>query len=760
MPSLRTRRMIPCSLLILLGLSAWAPMTAGQDPTSANIDRLVSLAKVWSTVARSHPYLAYQPGIDWDAALLEAIPRVRAAHTAAEFERAIGSLLTVLADPASRVIRDPPQTHHDTAPPRAATHSLTDYGLVISTGDYAAPPDYPAVEAAMKRALEDLPKARALVLDLRSRSKLPPGWRGLSSVLLNGTGLAARLSSRAYSTPGQRTRIGFDFKVSTGHRVVPAPEAISVPVVFIVNANSDVPTEMLALQGEGLARVVAEGRVDESIAVSTTKLILADEVTVQVRLSELVFDDGVRPFTPDVVVDGSSSPPGKDEALAAAREALASRPPVRPRPTRVPARGITPMDTAMAEQLYPSADQRIFAVFRLWAAIDSRAPYRDLIGEDWDDVLRSFIPKVQQARGAREYHLAIAEMATHIHDSHALVRSTVLGEHFGTAAPPVRVRMIEGTPVIIGFRDEAAARAAGAAVGDVILEVDGEPVTERIRRYAAYVSASTPQALTRDVVDRRSTTAATGGVLFGQPESAATVEVRSASGEVKTLVLPRRTAFTSLLEQRSGEILRLLPGNIGYADLDRLRPEMVGEMFDRFKNTTAIIFDMRGYPRGLSQASVASRLTDRHSVAAAIFYTTVPAATSDPDADVETLATVETSQQRFQGAPKPYRGKTVMLIDERTQSAAEHLGLFLEMANGTTFIGSETAGANGNVTTIRLPGQISVSFSGLGVKHADGRQLQRVGLVPDVRVTPTLEGIRAGRDEVLEAAIEFLTQRR
>ena len=64
--------------------------------------------------------------------------------------------------------------------------------------------------------------------------------------------------------------------------------------------------------------------------------------------------------------------------------------------------------------------------------------------------------------------------------------------------------------------------------------------------------------------------------------------------------------------------------------------------------------------------------------------------------------------------------------------------------------------ANGDVTT-RLRG-IIVSFTGQSVRHADGRQLQRVGLQPDVEVRPTIEGIRAGEDEVLQRAIEYLEE--
>ena len=73
-----------------------------------------------------------------------------------------------------------------------------------------------------------------------------------------------------------------------------------------------------------------------------------------------------------------------------------------------------------------------------------------------------------------------------------------------------------------------------------------------------------------------------------------------------------------------------------------------------------------------------------------------------------------------------------------------------------TFIGTPTNGANGNVTNMVLPGNLFVSFTGQEVRHADGRRLQRVGVQPDITVKTTIAGIRAGRDEVLEAAIEYL----
>jgi hypothetical protein len=43
-------------------------------------------------------------------------------------------------------------------------------------------------------------------------------------------------------------------------------------------------------------------------------------------------------------------------------------------------------------------------------------------------------------------------------------------------------------------------------------------------------------------------------------------------------------------------------------------------------------------------------------------------------------------------------------------------------------------------------------ISGIGVFYPDKTPTQRIGIVPNVEVRPTIAGIRAGRDEVLEEA--------
>ena len=100
-----------------------------------------------------------------------------------------------------------------------------------------------------------------------------------------------------------------------------------------------------------------------------------------------------------------------------------------------------------------------------------------------------------------------------------------------------------------------------------------------------------------------------------------------------------------------------------------------------------------------------------------------------------------------------YEGRIAILVDEVSVSQAEYTAMAFRAAPGALVIGSTTAGADGNVSPIPLPGGDRSMISGIGVFYPDKTPTQRVGIVPDVAVRPTIAGIREGRDEVLEAAL-------
>src|SRR3982751_1268853 len=107
-------------LLLALCFDARAQQTAATPAATAadaaRVERLVDLAKVWGAVKYFHPTLAYRE-IDWDKALVEAIPKVSAAKTSQEYSAALNQMLAALGDASTRAEIE---TQAGAAPPKQA----------------------------------------------------------------------------------------------------------------------------------------------------------------------------------------------------------------------------------------------------------------------------------------------------------------------------------------------------------------------------------------------------------------------------------------------------------------------------------------------------------------------------------------------------------------------------------------------------------------------------------------------------------------
>lgn len=737
----------------LLGLLAFLRLSLAQAPAvsqpapPADVERLTHVAKLWGTVRFLHPYLAYKE-IDWDAALVRALPAIRSARTPQEYAAAVQGMLAALGDPATRVepVRPPVQPPTGGKPPALFTWLTPGRLSVYLRPDVDSGMDEAEFEKAFQSLAGELPRAREVIVDLRSLWGL--NYRAEFAI----QGIAGALASRPVSAPSQRflvhsgyrTQLGESsgsyssgFETPLAERFAPPAGAVPKRVVFLVNADTVPPPVAAALQAAGDGAIVSEGELSGDGLVQQKVIALGEGFLARVRTSESLPQPGWAGLRADAEVK-TAGPRGGDPAFDAALGLFDKWP--------KPAAGIpaAPLpdaawrpDRRYDEMTEPTLELRLLAAFKLWTIFHDFFPYFHLTG-DWDAVLPELIARMEQARDGGEYALALAELAARANDGHvSLTENPTLDALYGKIPAPVAIRWIENAWVVTGIGE--AAKGAGVEVGDVVLTLDGEPVAKREATLRRYLAASTEAGMRRKVADR---------LLSGPDGSPLTLTVRGRGDRVREVSL-KRGAWTP---SPAGETVRVLPGNLGYADLTRLTISEVDGMFERVKGTRALILDMRGYPNGTAW-SITPHLNTRGETRGPLFRRRLVSGLYD-----ERSQTGLDFTQPLPSYPVPtkYAGRTVMLIDERTVSQSEHSGLFFEAANGTKFIGSQTAGANGDVTYFALPGIASVRFSGHDVRHADGRQLQRIGLVPDVPAAPTIQGIREGKDEVLDRAIRYL----
>jgi len=741
-------------------LSALCASVHGQNKTSedARVARLAGLAKVWGTVKYFHPYLASRE-IDWDRALIETIQKVNVAKTPQDYQTALNQMLAVLNDKSTRAVLVADTNLRAPAPSVTSKPVRMENGfLIIDAAQIAqaVTENMSALNGFVADINKSFQTAKGVIIDARGTKKAAEieayhfdnFIRQTLPTMLDKTVVLGTTRYRMHN--GYATQTGAGYNSYYSAIVNSAPKTIAgrsktktPPLAFIINEHSPAFADVLSgMQSAGLALIVQEGGAP---AVETFTISLPDGVKVEMRTTELVNPDGAINLQPDVAVAKGAT----EVALKALQENRIAQRPLRdtaPLTTKT-----TEKDEPYADMLFPNVEYRLLTLFRYWSVINYFFPYKHLIGDSWNTVLTRYIPKFEANKDVTDYQLTVRELVTEMRDSHGFVRNAnAAAEKLGSFFPPVISGYLEGQSVITKVLDDKLP----VKVGDVIMSIDGEPVEKKRELLARYTAASTEQWLMRSV---------NGRLLFGPKDSVVKVKLRGASGEVRDVELTRSLSFAAdpklaNIFERTTPVMQVLPSGFGYVDLDRLQVGEVDKMFETIKGTPAVILDMRGYPNGTAW-SIAPRLTDKGNVVAALFSRPLLEATSLADEELAESPNYSFSQRLPDGSGDRYRGKVVVLINEDAISQAEHSCMMFEAATDVTFIGTPTAGANGDITYMVLPGNLHVSFSGHDVRHADGRQLQRVGIQPTIKVTPTIRGLIAGRDEILDEAVRFLQKK-
>jgi len=390
------------------------------------------------------------------------------------------------------------------------------------------------------------------------------------------------------------------------------------------------------------------------------------------------------------------------------------------------------------EMKYPDEGFRLLSLYRYWNIIQYYFPYKNLIEEDWKGVLKEFIPKFINAKDETEYNLASLELIGRIHDTHANIwgNSKSLEKYFGERYSPVKLTFAENKPVVEGFYDENLGTQTGLKKGDVITEINGENMDNIIRNMLKYLPASNYPTQLRDISRK---------LLRSNAETINLTILRDGKTEEKTI---KTYAYSDIkIKKEPKEFFKMLDGNIAYVYMGSVNADLLPEVFEKIKNTKGLVIDFRSYPSDFVVFKMGKLLKPESTD----FVKFTNTSNSQPG-----LFTFTPSLKTQGTGKKSYQGKIAILINETTQSSAEYHTMAFRTAPNAKVFGSTTAGADGNVSDIKLPGNISTMISGIGIYYPDGRETQRIGIVPDVEVKPTIDGIKNSKDEVLEKSVEWI----
>jgi C-terminal processing protease CtpA/Prc len=374
---------------------------------------------------------------------------------------------------------------------------------------------------------------------------------------------------------------------------------------------------------------------------------------------------------------------------------------------------------------------KLLALFRYWNMIEYFFPYRHLMDDNWDKTLKAFIPKMLVADDELAYTLELLHLIGKIQDTHATILqpNTTLTNYWGNNIAPIDVKMIENKVVVTRVDEDNKQ----IKVGDIITAVNGNKVADWIEEKRKYCPASNNPVQLRELMRRLLRT------------NNRTIDVSIEGKDVQKIYCTSLSTYSS----KKDETLpyKVLDGDIGYLYPGTLKKGEAKELWDKIMNTKGLIIDLRCYPSDPIIHVLGQYLMPKMTEFVKI---------TEGSLEKPGNFTFRSSTKVGINTNNYYKGKIAILINETTQSHAEFTAMAMRVAPNATVIGSTTAAADGNVSSIILPGNVKTRITGIGIYTPDGKETQRVGIIPDIEIHPTIQGIRDGKDELLDKALEVV----
>jgi C-terminal processing protease CtpA/Prc len=383
--------------------------------------------------------------------------------------------------------------------------------------------------------------------------------------------------------------------------------------------------------------------------------------------------------------------------------------------------------------------QRLADVTIAWNVFQHFYPYFPVVDVDWDGVLTSTFRRALDDDTRSAFLRTLRRMVAQLRDGHGQVKAPGPPP----AGLPVKFDRVEGNVVVV---DTAAYvdRALCVEIGDVVTSIDGRSPEQELRDAKQYISGSPQWKEVRALRQLgRGEPGSTISLTLQRGKKEKTCQLRRASGSE----IARR--YRKLRKENRPAPIDTLRGGVRYVDLTRARWQSIQDRIGDLASAQRIVLDLRGYPgdspRQLLFHLSADSLIDMRIATPQFIYP-----------DQAPRSGYRTERDLLPPRTPQITGDVAFLTDARAVSAPEGMLAVVKHHDLGTIVGEPAAGANGGINPFKLPGGYTIQWTGQRVRKHDGSQHHLVGIRPDIEAERTIEGVRNGRDEVLQMALDVI----
>jgi carboxyl-terminal processing protease len=391
----------------------------------------------------------------------------------------------------------------------------------------------------------------------------------------------------------------------------------------------------------------------------------------------------------------------------------------------------------------------------VWTTVRDKHWDKNPGGLDWQAIHEEFRPKIEKTQTMEEARAVMREMLGRLHQTHfAIVPSDIYADvatEAGEGWPGFDVRILDGgiivTDVFAGIGSVSPVKP-----GWEVRAVDGTDLK------ALLAKLQTDPAVHELALERAIAAQLSGPVNKVRRFEFRTSDAESGAGDPSPPVvrgialLPPRgnsTNFGNLPTQHVWFESKKI-GNTGYIrfneflDLVRIMGQF-GNAVQQFVKCDGLVIDLRGNPGGIGGMAMgmAGWLVDKPNLRLGTMY-------------------MRGATLNFVINPRAeaYTGPVAILLDGTSASTAEIFAGGLKDIGRARVFGTKTAAAALPSVFARLPNGDGFQYAIANYISQGGKALEGNGVTPDMEVRLTRQGLLAGHDSVLDAALDWVREYR
>ena len=436
----------------------------------------------------------------------------------------------------------------------------------------------------------------------------------------------------------------------------------------------------------------------------------------------------------------------------------------------------------------PDVQRRYDAFLKVWTTIRDNYFDKTFSNLDWNAIKTEFEPRVKAAKSDSELYRDLNEMLGRLKRSHLSVIPPEVYETLNTARkaakekerqsriakqPPstgepdkaddedfldsiddtapygigAELSLINDRFVITRMDHNSAAEYVGLKRGYIVEKVNGVSLADMLTRVMIYYSSinsiNVKQFVPAYVVS---------SMLNGEPDSYVTigyVDENDQPKEVKIRREPLKEKIITIAPNFPPQDLSFESGSLddktGYIRFNVFAIAVIDKFcqaIGEFKGKQGLVIDLRGNTGGVlaSIPILAGMLTST---------------------SIDLGSSIYRNRTEVLNAPskaKNYTGRVVVLVDDRTASAAEMFALSLRENGRALIVGQHTSGEALPSMAVKLPTGGMLFYPFANYRSPGGTFIEGNGIEPDRSVTVDRRSLLTGKDIQLEAAKTLLAE--